>query len=508
MYLGTEKNFLSIIKFIIYSIFGLLQIIITFMMLTRFSDFAFYTNEILYILALILVLFIVVKNEKASIKISWITFIFVLPLVGIISYFLFGNFFISQTIRERIFKIENNQNYLLSKNEKSRERLNKDIIKSDLDLIYNTNGYPFYSNTKTEYFPLGEIMFKQMIDDIKSAEKFIFLEYFIFKNGKMFEKLHDALVERAEAGIEIIIIYDSLGSLPTLPRKLKALKNLNIKVIPFNPPSLLIYNFFNYRDHRKICIIDGNIAYTGGINIGDEYINQDSSLGHWKDTAVKLTGDAVFSFTIMFLRMYTMITDDVKNIEFYRPSTSYKYGEGYVAPYCDGPTNLQDSAEMIYKKLITSAKNYIYISTPYLDLDYAFIADLQLAARSGIDVRIITPFIPDKKFVQKMTRSFYQELLESGVRIYEYAPGFIHAKQFLSDDVKAIVGSINLDYRSLKWNYECAVYICNNDTVLEIKEDFLKTFDACVEVTTFEYTDDSFMKRISKSVLRLISPLM
>ncbi len=400
--------------------------------------------------------------------------------------------------------------------------LYEDIAKLDpyaarqVNYLTQAAGYPLYQHTASRYYSLGERLFSDLIRDLEKAEHYIFLEYFIVEEGLMWDTIRDILAEKARAGVDVRMIYDDIGCVLTLPTHYyRQMNALGIKCRAFNPFIPVLSARLNNRDHRKILVIDGQIAYTGGINLADEYINVYEKYGHWKDNGIRLEGDAVWSFTVMFLTFWDYLTDAAVGEQDYIPFLPHVYhpdefaSDGYVLPYADSPLDTQSIAKNVYLQIINSATKYVYINTPYLVLDYELTTALCMAAQSGVDVRIAVPHIPDKWYVFAVTRANYPILLRHGVKIYEYTPGFLHAKSFVSDDTTAVVGSINLDYRSLYLHFECAVWLYQTSTIKDIKADFIHTLTCCQEITIDEYYRTvRWYKRLGYSVLKLFAPLM
>ncbi|MBU4440056.1 MAG: cardiolipin synthase [Acetobacterium sp.] len=506
---NSANHFQSMFRFLINVVLILLQLTIIGIVILQFSDYAVYAYWVIEAIAVLVVLNIVYRKKTAAYKISWIIFVLILPAVGIVLYFIWGRQHVSKKSKARWDRINQNTYEKLSQNCDVFEELKDSGIKKEVDLVYRLCGLPVWKNTKTKYLRLGEEMHRANLEAIMSAEKFIFLEYFIVTGGKMYDELMSALFEKAAMGVEVRMMVDEMGSLSTLPKDFYQICAAHqIKSIPFNPLSASLFKFISFRDHRKMTIVDGNVAITGGINIGDEYINEKVRFGHWKDMAVYLEGDAVFSLTTMFLNIWEYVSGEPSLIEDYRGTWKSSKADGLVMPFCDGPTNLKNPAVNTYMTVFNNAKEYIYLTTPYLILDTDLTNCILLAARSGVDVRIITPGIPDKKMVYATTRAFYGDLLAEGVRIYEYAPGFLHGKVLVTDDQVSIVGSINMDYRSLTWNYECGTWIYGSETVLEIKKDLLDCINVSREVRYADWEKSSFIKKVGQSVLRIMGPLM
>ena len=352
-------------------------------------------------------------------------------------------------------------------------------------------------------------MFPVMLSELNKAEKFIFMEYFIIEDGLMLNSILDILKEKASRGVDVRFMYDSLGSIAKAPVDIvRDLRKAGIRCFEFNTFRSILDNRYNNRDHRKICVIDGNVGFTGGVNLADEYINVKTIYGHWKDTAIMIKGDAVWSLTNMFLTLWDGINKCDEDFRKYLPDIDVKTDNGYVIPYTDFPIDNETVGKSVYLNMINRANRYIYIMTPYLILDNTMATSLCDAAKSGIDVRLITPGIADKKLVNLLTKSYYDKLIEAGVKIYEYTPGFVHAKIFVSDDETAVVGTINLDYRSLAHHFENAIWMYKTDIVADIKKDFLDTQEKCERITLEKCMKKSFAKIIFLPILRLFSPML
>lgn len=355
-------------------------------------------------------------------------------------------------------------------------------------------------------------MFERLLQELKKAERYIFLEYFIIEKGVMWDSILEILVEKAKQGVDVRVIYDDVGCLLTLPYNYdKQLSKMGIKCCVFNPFVPILSSHMNNRDHRKITVIDGCTAFTGGINLADEYINGYEKHGHWKDSAVMIKGDAVWSFAVMFLSLWNYQRKTEEDYEKFRPLAieTEKFAPlGYVQPFTDSPLDDESISETVYLNLISNAKRYVFINTPYLILDSEMTIALCSAAKRSVDVRIITPHVPDKWFVHSVTRANYEVLVESGVKIYEYIPGFNHAKSFAIDDEFGVVGTINLDYRSLYLHFECGVWLYQTKSILEVKEDFMKTLEQCQQITLEYCRSVKWYRRLGRLVLRAFAPLM
>lgn len=419
-------------------------------------------NGVFRLVSVFVVLYILKSDINPVYKIPWIVLLLALPVFGGVLYIIYGRLHFSKKDIMTFVDINNKCKEALALRPSANDSLEKEA-----PLIYPQAKYlldyalaPTYNNTETTYFPLGDDMFPVMLSELNKAEKFIFMEYFIIEDGLMLNSILDILKEKASRGVDVRFMYDSLGSIAKAPVDIvRDLRKAGIRCFEFNTFRSILDNRYNNRDHRKICVIDGNVGFTGGVNLADEYINVKTIYGHWKDTAIMIKGDAVWSLTNMFLTLWDGINKCDEDFRKYLPDIDVKTDNGYVIPYTDFPIDNETVGKSVYLNMINRANRYIYIMTPYLILDNTMATSLCDAAKSGIDVRLITPGIADKKLVNLLTKSYYDKLIEAGVKIYEYTPGFVHAKIFVSDDETAVVGTINLDYRSLahhlKMQYGC-----------------------------------------------------
>lgn len=474
-----------------------------------------YSYLVFEIIAVVISLLIVNSDMNPSYKIAWIIPILSFPIFGVMFFIFFGNSHSGDRLRKRMNRYNEEERLLLPQNDQLVQNLCDDVkaVEKHARYLYQYGGYPVYTNTSTTYFPSGEAKFETLIRELEKAERFIFLEYFIIQEGKMWNTILEILERKVKEGVDVRVVYDDIGCLLTLPyRYWEKLEKKGIHCKVFNEFKPIWSAKMNNRDHRKILVIDGHTAFNGGINLADEYINAYEKHGHWKDTAVMLKGEAVWSFTMMFLTMWNYLNNSKPaSYDYYMPRAEdiapYKSG-GYVIPYTDSPLDNEPVGENVYLNIINEAKDYVYITTPYLIVDNEMVTALTLAAKSGVDVRIITPHIADKWFVHAVTRAYYKKLTKLGVKIYEYTPGFIHAKNFVSDDSIAVVGTINLDFRSLYLHFECATWMYKTDCVLDVKADYLKTLEECQEVTYEDCLNVNFFVRIGRALLRLFSPMM
>ncbi|MGI6148950.1 MAG: cardiolipin synthase [Limnochordia bacterium] len=489
------------------------QVAALIIMINRFSSYFSLFYGITAVASIGAVLAIANGRGNSGYKIAWIIVIMSFPIFGGLFYLMFGGSRMGGWLRRRMDSMQQQQASLLTPNEELLTELeaeNPDAARQ-AHYIQRYAYSPPYRGTYTKYLPIGEEKFAAMVEELRKAERYIFLEYFIVEEGIMWNTILDILKDKAQAGVDVRMIYDDVGSILTLPYRYdRTLEKMGIKCCRFNPFIPVLSARLNNRNHRKIAVIDGHTAFTGGINLADEYINAYEKHGHWKDSAIMVKGPAAWSLTVMFLTMWNYLRKTTEDLAEYRPTTfpSIPPSPGVVQPFSDNPLDENPVGETVYLNMIGRAKRYIYINTPYLILDSAMQTALCTAAQSGVDVRIITPHVPDKWYVHTVTRSYYPVLMESGIKIYEYTPGFMHCKTFAVDDTYGVVGTINLDYRSLYQHFECGVWLYNTDSVLQIKEDFLKTLEVCHEFDLAAYRARSPLRRAGTAILRLFAPLM
>ncbi len=486
------------------------------------AGFRFLSHYMVYIyggftlLSAFVILYVVNKDENPSFKLAWIIPITVIPVFGTLLYLFlelqWEGKIINRKLRENI---SDTQPYL-KQNPRYMEQLAR-TSRSNANLaayIENSGSYPVYGNTNVKYYPVGEEMFEDMKKELEKAKRFIFMEYFIVERGEMWDSLLEILERKVQEGVEVRFMYDGMCCLVLLPysypRELRA-KGLKAKMFAPIRPALSTYQ--NNRDHRKILVIDGHTAFTSGINLADEYINRKVRFGHWKDTGIMVKGDAVTSFTMMFLQMWNITEKEPEDYGRYLRDPEFFYPpelsmEGFVIPYGDSPLDQETVGELVYLDIINTARNYVHIMTPYLILNYELVQALQFAAKRGVETIIIMPHIPDKEYAFLLAKAHYEELIRAGVQIYEYTPGFVHAKVFTSDDEKAVVGTINMDYRSLYLHFECAAYIYRNEVIKDVERDFKETLAKSQVITLEECRHYPWYKKFAGRVLRLFAPLM
>lgn len=491
----------------------LLQIVLYGAALIALRDSEAYAviNYIMVALSVVAVFWVVGDESNPGYKIGWIIVILAFVPFGGLAYLLLGGNHLSQREQRKLRAMERRVAQQLG-DECGRSAFLADLLGEDAGrmarYLEQTSNCPVYGNTATKYYPLGDVCHEDILSALRAAERYIFIEYFIIEEGVLWNSVLEILKEKAAAGVEVRVIYDDIGSIFTLPGDYpKRLEKLGIKCRVFNRLVPIISLRQNNRDHRKYMIIDGRVAFTGGINMADEYINAKKRFGHWKDSAIRLEGDAVWSMTVSFLTLWDFTASQEERLSVFRPEPSNGGAQGYVQPYHDCPWDNEPVGQTVYLNLINRAKKYVYITTPYLVIDYSMNMALTAAAKSGVDVCIITPHIPDKKTVFEVTRAYYRELLAAGVRIYEYEPGFIHSKNFVVDDLYAVVGTVNMDYRSMFLHFENGVLLYDTPSVADVRSDFLDTQKKCIRITYEDCLKVPFYRRVFRAVLRVFATL-
>ena len=477
------------------------------LLMARFASYSQYITWGLTLISLLVVQYIVNREDPSEFKLAWCIPILIFPLFGGFLYLIIR--FQSSNERVKGNKTAKDSLPSLKQDEGTMDELFALSPGGARQASYAVSyaGYPVYKNSSVKYLHIGEEFFKELTAQLEKAEKFIFMEYFIIASGRMWTVILDILERKVREGVDVRVMYDSMGSLLLLPSGYyKQIEDKGIKCLEFNKFRPAMSAIQNNRDHRKICVIDGKVAFTGGINIGDEYINELDRCGHWKDNSVMVEGEAVQSFTHMFLGLWNSVYHTADNHDYLQYSYPVAY-DGFVMPYADVPGDDERVCESVYLNMISRANTYLYITTPYFIVGEEFVTALELAAKGGVDVRIITPHIWDKRFVHITTRSYYKRLIKSGVRVFEYTPGFIHAKTFICDGEIATVGTANLDYRSLYHHYECGVWMYGCECITNIKNDILATFDKSHEITLEECENQPLRTRIAQSLMRAFTPL-
>ena len=468
-----------------------------------------YVYNALRIISVLVIIWLIRKPDNPSYKITWIIIILVFAPIGAVFYLLWGN---TPFNRSRLIKIRPIDTTRIEPTHPSATRELCTRIPNHrrcCQYLHNIAEMPAWKNTACEYYSIGEFMFDSMLCELKKAKKFIFMEFFIIERGVMWNSILEILREKAAEGVDVRVMYDDVGCIYTLPHGYdQTLRKIGIQAVRFNRFVPMLNTYLNYRDHRKMCIIDGNVGFTGGINLADEYINQKERFGHWKDTGIKLSGDGVANMTALFLQLWDFsIGDFTQNICDYLPTVS-AVSDGYVQAFADSPLDNNNVSETVFMNIIANATRSVYITSPYLTLDNEMMTALCTAAQSGIDVRIITPGIPDKKYVYLLTQSYYAQLIAAGVRIYEYTPGFLHAKMIVADQDIAVVGTINMDFRSFYLHFECGTVFYRGSIVDKVRQDILDTIKMSHEIDQAWLNAYPKWKSITASLLSLFAPLM
>lgn len=470
-------------------------------------------GPVLQIISVLLALRIISNSQESGYRTVWVVLLLLVPVLGIPFYYLFrvqsGTNRLNRRINEIVFKAQ--PSFALNPSCYEEALAACKSHSTGLNYLQRFTRFPVCHRTQTQYFSPGEYFFEALLRDLETAQRYIFLEYFIVSEGEMWDAIFEILRRKAYEGVDVRLLYDDMGCFLTLPADFdRKLEDHGIKCSVFNPFTPFVSAMQNNRDHRKICSIDGKIAYTGGINLADEYINRIEKHGHWKDSALRLEGEAAWNLTVIFLEQWELtrhVREDYLRFYPWHTEKCTVPDDGFVLPYADSPVDDENVGEHVYLQIINSARDYLYICSPYLIVDDTLASALSLCAKSGVDVRIITPDKADKRFVHFTTQSYYRQLIRSGVRIYQYTGGFMHSKTFVSDDVVATVGTTNLDYRSLYLNFECGVWMYGSKAVMEVKRDFLATLEVCHEMGA-EDCRCSGLRRLWQEFLRVFAPLM
>jgi cardiolipin synthase len=497
-----------------------LQLAWLFLIVFKMSEHYLPIAIVFNLISIIAVIWIINRPGNPTVKIAWIVPILVFPLFGGIIFILSGGKGPKKKLRRALDKTTR----LTASSVKGNDAAEQTLLSSETPDVrqqcgyLEKHGFPYYVDSDAAYYDNGRDGWERMLEDLKRAEKFIFLEFFIIREGKMWNAILDILREKVNAGVEVRLMYDDVGSIGCVPHKYpREMEKLGIKCVAFNRYKPIYSVVMNNRDHRKILVIDGSVSWTGGSNLADEYIGELERFGEWKDNFVRLEGEAVRTMTVLFLQMWNAAlqiakrpTDGEEHIASYMPDPAHSasvHAEGIVQPYGDSPVDENIIGEDVYLNIINQANDYVYIFTPYLVIDYEMTRALSLAAQRGVDVRVVVPEIPDKKIVYELTKSYFPELIENGVKIYKFTPGFIHSKCFVADDRIAVVGTINLDYRSLIQHFENACLFVGHPVVGQVKADFDNTFPRCEEVQPRKKKYNVFYNSYL-GILRLLAPLL
>lgn len=506
---SNVKN--SVNRLLFCALLVLAQIVWFLFIVVRVNIYSTITRAVVSVLAIILALTIYGSRTNNAFKMPWIILILAVPVLGVGIYALFGYKRSTKRMHRRFEEIDPQLLHHLAQDAAVMDSLEQ----QDFDManqfryVLNATEFPVYGNTEVTFYAEAREGYDAQIEELAKAQRFIFMEYHAIQEAEAFERLRDVLADRAAAGVEIRILYDDVGSIGFIdPGFIARMAEIGVQSRMFNPVMPVLNLFMNNRDHRKITVIDGRVGFTGGYNLADEYFNITHPYGYWKDTGIRLVGEAVESMTVMFLEMWNAMSEtDTDYNRYMIKCTDAPHCRGYVQPYADSPLDDEPVGENVYLNLIKHAKHYLWIMTPYLIISDEMNRELTLAAQRGVDVRVLTPGIPDKKFVYRITRSYYNGLVRKGVRVYEYTPGFLHSKHMICDGEAATVGTINLDYRSLYHHFENGVLMYHTDCIADIKKDFDETMAKCEEVTE-KYKDRKQVIRISHCILRMFAPLL
>ena len=479
------------------------------------APFATFFYSVLSVLSALFVLFLISNRGEGAYKMLWLLVMFVAPLPGALMYLLYGNKRTGNALEQRLAAIHDSIPIALNDDTQTQEQLTCEDkrIAQTFSYVKKITGFPVLRNDTARYYPVGELLFEQMLAAMKEAKRYIFIEYFIVQEGVMWEAMVDVMEQKVQEGVDIRVLYDDIGSIGTFSARNRAsLLKKGIKCEKFNP-LIVLSGALNNRDHRKIMVVDGVVAFSGGINLADEYINEEHPFGHWKDIGFKITGDAIRSYAYMFIEFWNAsslnkITETLVGDDYAKTRVSGEMdSDGYVLPYYDSPNRAEAASNNVFIDLLGQAKDYMWFYTPYLLLGDGLRDAFVRAAQRGVDVRIVMPGIPDKKVVYRMSRSYYRDLLKAGVKIYEYSPGFVHAKACLADDCVGSIGTVNLDYRSLYLHYECNALFYKASILADLKADFEASMKVSRE-RTLQDEKKGLLYRIINGTLRIFAPLV
>ena len=512
----------------------LLQGLIIYALARWLVPFATLFYSVLSVLSALFVLFLISKRDEGAYKMLWLLVMFVAPLPGALMYLLYGNKRTGKALEKRLKAVNGSLPITLAEDADVQRQLAQEDkrVAQTFAYVKQITGFPVLRNTSAQYYPVGELLFEQMLSALKEAKRYVFIEYFIIQEGVLWQSMVNIMEQKVQEGVDIRVLYDDIGSIGTFSHKNRAstknrisLLKKGIKCEKFNP-LIIISGALNNRDHRKIMVVDGVVAFSGGINLADEYINEEHPFGHWKDVGFKITGDAIRSYAYMFIEFWNASSFDQITTELIRKDYDQiqtqraEHFDGYVQPYYDSPNREEAASNNLFIDLLSQSKDYAWFYTPYLLLGDRLRDAFVHAAKRGVDVRIIMPGIPDKKVVYRMSRSYYRDLLQAGVRIFEYTPGFVHAKAslvddcigsvgtvFVSDDDTAVVGTINLDYRSLYLHYECNALFYRASLLADLKKDLEASMEASRE-RTMQEENKGLVHNIIDGVLRIFAPLV
>lgn len=499
-------------RFFICAVGILVEFVLVVMLASFLSDLFMPAAVLGWLIHIAALLYLINRDEIPEFKLPWMMLMLLVPFLGTLIFILFTRDNVSKSTVRRMEEVKESFMPYVAQSGDVMDKLKKadPDAHAQAAYLYSVATMPCCEGTQTRYYPLGEDFFVDLLHDLKNAKKYIFMEYFIVERGEMWDAIHEVLLQKVKEGVQVYFMYDDFGCMTTLPQHYyQQLRSEGIRCQPSNQFKPILSHIHNNRDHRKITVIDGQIGYTGGVNLADEYINKVVRFGHWKDTAIRLEGTAVRSLTILFLSIWNVQSAQRLPVDDYLAAPAPAANDGCIIPFGDGPAPVDeyDIGKGVYMNMINAARDYLYITTPYLICDHELLSALRTAALRGVDVRLITPHIPDKKTVFLMTRSNYAQLLRDGVKIFEYTPGFIHAKNFVCDDKFAVCGTINLDYRSLVHHFECGAWMYDTAIVADMKADFLKT-----QAVSEQMREDMALLKpwqlISARVMKVFSPLL
>jgi len=510
--MGTRKFRLLMSKYGFSIAIILIELFVIFGIILYMSQIApLVWVSLVFMVSVATVIAIVNRSMSPESKVTWLIVTFV-PVFGPLLYLMFGERRLSKKELKQLQELNS-----IAFHENNGRQLHLQLQETDKSaygiinaLLHMDSNAEVYDQTDSQFFASGEEMWQQMLKDLKRAEKFIFLEYYIVEEGLMWDSMLEILEEKAAQGVEVKMLYDDIGCMVTLPGDYTVyLRSKGIDAHKFNKVIPRMTVAYNNRDHRKILVIDGQISYTGGINLADEYINHIERFGHWKDSGIRIDGPATQAFTRLFLMNWYINRGEISDFDQYHLENQTRSGSGLCIPYGSGPKPIYQMkvGKIVYQNLINQAEDFVYITTPYLIIDYDLTEDIKNAAMRGVDVRIVTPHIPDKKLIQLVTRGAYPDLLSAGVRIFEYTPGFIHSKQMIVDDRFAAVGTINLDYRSLVHHYENAVLLYKTESIADIRKDFEEIFEQSQEIFS-DTINPTWYQMMIKEVTQLFAPML
>ena len=480
----------------------LVQFVVIFLLVAYFENAFVYYYTISSILAMLCCVYIINKSMNSGYKLAWLLLLLLLPMFGFTLFLMLEGSWYTKRTKRRMLKITERIKDGLS--QKSEVAFEDGFAKKQSKYIEEFAYSPPVKNTRSKYFACGEEYFKSLLCDLERAEKSINLEYFIIKESRMWDEIKSILCKKAEQGVDVRVIYDDFGSIDKISKKeIKHLLSKGVKIKPFNPFIPAISLLLNYRDHRKICTIDTKIAYSGGVNLGDEYINEETRFGYWKDSGIALYGEGAYSLDVFFMTLWEYITKEKQSLV--KPTYDV-FDDGIYQPYTDSPIDNENVGATIYSNIISQAQKYVYISTPYFIVDDMMLKTITNAAKSGVDVRIVVPRIPDKKVVNQATKSYYAQLIKAGVKVYEYARGFNHSKIVVSDDKIATVGSVNFDFRSFYLSFECGIWMYNTPSVLDVLADYNSMINESIKIS-LEDCKVSPITRVFRALIVAFAPL-